>query len=146
MIEKHSTGSRPSVEYYIRSFYREMLLHRAFINDTYKNRLFWLNQILAQRSFEVRVKLLVIIYGPLIRSSSMPRIGWWDLTHTFFVDSGLEDLGLVLFMIFSNRNNKEEVEGIENVLSESICVLVFGFDCRCVENDRYDDSTSEAMD
>ena len=58
---------------------------------------------------------MTIIYGPLISTSpthlTTPYIGWWDLTDTFFVENGLSELGLTLYVLYNSRKKDVERKG-----------------------------------
>lgn len=119
-LSERPVGARQGIEFYVRSFYREVCLDPLLREDKCRpipETLFWLKRILRSHSMEIRVKLLFIIFGPLITVPTsplpLPYIGWWDLTDTFFIDSGLEDLGFVFYMLFNEQKTETEKQSLK---------------------------------
>jgi len=113
-MEQHITtllnsalGARQSLEYYVRSFYRMVCIDPIDRSDRFKDRVFWLTRILKPHSLTNRAKLLVIIFGPLISIAptpgTIPYIGWWDMTDTFFIQNGLEELGFAIHLLYRHH-------------------------------------------
>ncbi|CAG2177987.1 unnamed protein product, partial [Oppiella nova] len=91
-------------------------------SQTIPEALFWLNRILKPHSLQMRAKLLLITYGPLISvspaSTSIPYIGWWDLTDTFFINQGLEELGFALYMLYGQTKSPEDKSNVILLMEE----------------------------
>ena len=115
ILTKCPLGARQPVEYFVRCFCRFVCIdpsQKDNKSQTIPEALFWLNRILKPHSLQMRAKLLLIIYGPLISvspaSTSIPYIGWWDLTDTFFINEGLEELGFALYMLYGQTKSPED--------------------------------------
>lgn len=103
-------GARQPIEYFIRCFYRNVFIDSIERTERLKERVFWLSLILKPYSLENCAKLLVIIFGPLISIAptpgTLPYIGWWDLTDTFFIHNGLEELGFAIHLLYKHHSIK----------------------------------------
>ncbi|XP_054169284.1 F-box only protein 47-like [Oppia nitens] len=151
-LAKSPIGARQPVEYYVRCYYRHVCLIPILRNkklsywiannsNNISETLFWLNLILKPYSLEMRARLLLIIYGPIIdvgpQQNTIPYIGWWDLTDTFFImKKGIRNLGNILFVLFrqsqtdEHKNNMIKLIDIivkkpQNWLHENIATLLF---------------------
>ncbi|CAG2102562.1 unnamed protein product [Medioppia subpectinata] len=133
-IAKSPLGARQPIEYFVRCFYRYVCVdpsQKNNKNNTINESLFWLNRILKPHSLAVRAKLLLIMFGPLISVSpvhtTVPYIGWWDLTDTFFINAGLEELGFALYMLFRQTKTAEDKNSISLETTLSFIHLITTF-------------------
>ena len=129
VVAKNPYGARNSYEYYIRSCYRMVCIDPNRPNvrsdETIKNsdddRVFWMNAIMRKHSLSLRARLFLIIFGPLISQSPIPStiayIGYWDLTDTYFIHSGLEELGDAIRVLYSQSNTLEKRNSTQIVYS-----------------------------
>ena len=81
--------------------------------------------MLQKYSLKEVAKILIVTFGPLISINdtfhSLPYIAWWDLTDSTFIENGLEDLGLVLGILY--RYSKESTWDKEcNIFSVNLYI------------------------
>jgi hypothetical protein len=129
-VMANALGARQTIEYYIRCFYRQIFIDPIDRSVCFKDRLFWLTRILKPYGLTERAKLLVIIFGPLISLTpspgSLPYIGWWDLTDTFFIQSGLEELGFAIHLLYTHHK-EDDIWNKQSLLSINRIYFYFQF-------------------
>lgn len=103
---KSSLGSKQKQELLIRHFFRMICSTSIDLDDTLKEKIFWLTKTLKSYNPTEVAKLLLVTFGPLISINnsfhSLPYIAWWDLTDSHFVENGLGDLGLTFSILYRN--------------------------------------------
>ena len=123
-VASNSMGARTSHEYYIRHFYRMLCADKFTEESKVENDIvFWLKRIMKGRNLQMRARLLMIIYGPLISMTpqpvNIPYIGYWDLTDTFFIENGLDELGYAMYLLYASAEAPEQKSCTSNKFSYS---------------------------
>lgn len=98
-------GTKQKEELFIRHFFRMICSTSVETGNNFKEKLFWLVTTLKQYSREEVAKFLILLFGPLITVNgnlftTLPYLSWWDFSETHFVEHGLEDLGVVLQVLY----------------------------------------------